>query len=238
MFHNDEGWGQDKIWRARPKRLSRGCERGRRHHHEDEGSSFGPAHVHGGRSRFGLAGGFGPGGFGPRGFGFGPGRRAMVRRGDVRTAILVVLAEEPMHGYQIIQKLGDRSGGMWQPSAGSVYPTLQQLEDEGLVHGEERDGRRVYTLTDDGKKAAEEAASNPAPWEAPWKTAAFNEAAGLFGLLLPLGNAVAQVSRVGDPETIGKARVILTDARRALYRLLAEEGGSATSATSPTEPTE
>jgi DNA-binding PadR family transcriptional regulator len=150
---------------------------------------------------------------------FGPGRGPQVRRGDVRAAIIALLAEEPMHGYQIIGQLGERSGGMWRPSAGSVYPTLQQLEDEGLVKGEEREGRNVYSLTEDGKKAAASAAGNPAPWDMPGSA----EAIGLFDLFLPLGAAVKQVSTVGSPETQARARVILTEARKALYRLLAED---------------
>ncbi len=146
----------------------------------------------------------------------------MVRRGDVRTAILTLLAEEPMHGYQIIQRLGDRSGGKWRPSAGSVYPTLQQLEDEGLVKGEESDGRKVYALTDDGRKAAQQSAGSPAPWEMPGA----DEATNLYGQFRPLAAAVAQVSQVGSPETLAKAQAILTEARRSLYRLLAEDDES------------
>ena len=150
----------------------------------------------------------------------------MVRRGDVRTAILALLAEEPMHGYQIIGQLGERSGGMWRPSAGSVYPTLQQLEDEGLVKGEETEGRTVYSLTERGKTAAEQAGKGPRPWDMPGSADATN----LFGLFQPLGIAVAQVSQVGSPEAIEQARSILIEARRALYRLLAEDG-------TPTPPT-
>jgi len=146
----------------------------------------------------------------------------MVRRGDVRTAILALLAEEPMHGYQIIGQLGERSGGMWRPSAGSVYPTLQQLEDEGLVKGEERDGRNVYALTDDGKAAAERSAKSPAPWDMPGAS----EAADLRDLVFQLGAAASQVSQVGGSETVDRARAILVEARRSLYRLLAEDDQS------------
>ncbi len=176
---------------------------------------------------FGRSGHAGRGRFGglPRDFAFGPGRGPMVRRGDVRTAILVLLGEEPMHGYQIIQKLGERSNGMWRPSAGSVYPTLQQLEDEGLVRGLESDGRKVYELTDEGKTAAAAAAKNPAPWNMGGR----DDTANLFGLFMPLGNAVAEVSRTGNPETIAKARAILTEARRSMYRLLAEDDEPAAS---------
>jgi DNA-binding PadR family transcriptional regulator len=153
---------------------------------------------------------------------FGPGRGPQVRRGDVRTAILALLAEEPMHGYQIIGQLGERSGGMWRPSAGSVYPTLQQLEDEGLVKGVENEGRTVYTLTDSGKTAAEQASKGPLPWNMPGS----DEQAGLYDVFRPLAAAVAQVSQVGSPETKEKARTILIEARRSLYRLLAEDDHS------------
>ena len=146
-------------------------------------------------------------------------RGPMVRRGDVRTAILALLAEEPMHGYQIIGQLGERSGGMWRPSAGSVYPTLQQLEDEGLVKGEEREGRKVYALTDDGKAAAALSGKSPAPWEIPGAA----EAADLRELVFQLGAAAAQVSQVGSSAAIDQAQKALIDARRTLYRLLAED---------------
>ncbi len=111
---------------------------------------------------------------GPAGTGFGPasagrmpfmGRSRSTRRGEIRTAILALLLESPMHGYQIITELSDRSGGDWRPSAGSVYPTLQQLTDEGLVRDEERDGRRVYELTESGRAEASEVAGATPPWQ-------------------------------------------------------------------------
>src|SRR5437870_6495489 len=87
----------------------------------------------------------------------------MARRG-VRPAILAVLLDRPMHGYQVIQELEERSGGRWRPSAGSVYPTLQQLEDEGLVRSSEVDGRRVYSLTDEGRSAVAAAPAARPRW--------------------------------------------------------------------------
>src|SRR5690606_14867683 len=89
-----------------------------------------------------------------------------MARGDVRAAVIALLAEQPMHGYQIIAEIGERSGGAWKPSAGSVYPTLQLLADEGLISAEEQNGRKTYSLTDAGIAASEEAADRPAPWEA------------------------------------------------------------------------
>src|SRR5271165_6265224 len=127
-------------------------DRGPRH-----GGERGRAFGYGGRGDWG---GFGPGPRGPR----GRGRKA--RRGDIRTAALLLLAEEPRNGYQIMQEVEERSDGAWRPSPGSVYPALQQLEDEGLIRSEEIDGRKLFRLTDAGeaqlKDRGEEA---PAPWE-------------------------------------------------------------------------
>src|SRR6266567_4286449 len=115
--------------------------------HGRHGGPFGPGGP-GGFGGGGFGGGFGGWGgpFGPGGFGRGP----KVGRGDVRAAILVLLTEGPMHGYQVIHELTDRSGGMWRPSPGSVYPTLQLLEDEGLVRSEEVEGKRIFQLTEAG----------------------------------------------------------------------------------------
>ena len=178
---------------------------------------------------------FGPG---PRGYRGGPDRflwaagmkrRQQVRRGDVRTAILAVLAEEPMHGYQVMQELGNRSGGAWTPSAGSIYPTLQQLEDEGLVHSQEQDGRRVYSLTDQGRDAAAKA-SGSAPWDL--DAEGDQDARTAF---VQLAQAAMQVYQVGDGAQIAEAKRILTNARRELYGLLARDRGTANAGTEPAE---
>ena len=222
MFHQNEGRGRASGPHGRPEEpIERRGHGFRRHHDDDEGRGPGFGRGPWGPGDGGRGRGHGGRGLGwiPRDFLFGPGRGPMVRRGDVRTAILTLLAEEPMHGYQIIQRLGDRSGGMWRPSAGSVYPTLQQLEDEGLVKGEERDGRKVFALTDDGRKAAAQSAGSPAPWE----MSGSEGATSLYGQFRPLAAAVAQVSQVGSPETLAKAQAILMEARRSLYRLLAED---------------
>ena len=121
-----------------------------------------------------------------------------------------------MHGYQVMQELGERSGGRWRPSAGSVYPTLQQLEDEGLVTVEDRDGRRTFALTEAGRTAAE-----AIPADRPWIRR--EEGDDLGGLARELGIAAIQVTRVGTPAAQAAARTILTDARRSLYRLLADD---------------
>ncbi len=169
----------------------------------------------------GFGGRGGPGG-GPRGgpwAGFARGPRA--GRGDVRAAILTLLGESPMHGYQIIQELAERSGGMWRPSPGSVYPTLQLLEDEGLVRSDEVEGKRVFHLTEAGTaEAAKRGADTAAPWEMGAEGEPFAELRTLgFGV----ASAVMQVVQSGNEAQIQKAKDILSEARRSLYRLLAEE---------------
>jgi len=147
----------------------------------------------------------------------GHGRRGLhSRRGAIREATLALLAEQPMHGYQVMQELGERSGGRWRPSAGSVYPTLQQLEDEGLVTVEDRDGRRTFALTDAGRTAAQ-----AIPADRPWTRGEPGDDLG--GLARELGIAAIQVNRVGTPAAQAAARTILTEARRSLYRLLADD---------------
>src|SRR5207245_10698959 len=106
--------------------------------------SFGPGDFGG----FGGFGSFGPG-HGPR----GRGRKA--RRGDFRTAALLLLAEEPRNGYQLMQEVEERSEGAWRPSPGSVYPALAQLEDEGLIRSEQIDGRRLFVITEQGRALVE-----------------------------------------------------------------------------------
>ena len=130
-------------------------------HMNDESCGRGPAGSRGESARHGFKMPFGmpmPG----HGFG-GPGMRA--RRGDIRAAVLRLLSEQPMHGYQMIQELSARSGGAWSPSAGSVYPTLQLLADEGLVTAEETAGKKVFSLTEAGIAAVAETADQPAPWD-------------------------------------------------------------------------
>lgn len=172
----------------------------------------------GGRRRL-YRGPFGPGGF-PMG---GPGPffrgRARVGRGEVRAAILALLVEEPMHGYQIMQELSQRTGGVWQPSPGSVYPTLQQLEDEGFVRGDETEGKKVFKLTEAGREQAEAEAESP-PWEAVGVDAALMS---LRDIGFQVGAAVMQLAHTGDEEQITEAREILRDTKARLYRLLAEE---------------
>ena len=162
-------------------------------------------------------------GFGFRGpFGGGPGRGGMVRRGEIRPLILAVLAAKPTHGYEIINELQAQSGGRWRPSAGSVYPTLQQLADEGLVTSEDVDGRRIYTLTDAGTAAA--AAAGPA---VPGADGGHGHANDVRHLARQVVEAAVQVQRVGTPEAAIAAREILKDTRAKLYGLLAADSAYA-----------
>jgi DNA-binding PadR family transcriptional regulator len=151
-------------------------------------------------------------------FGGGRGRR---RRGDVRAALLLLLAEEPSNGYQLMQAIEERSGGRWRPSPGSVYPTLSQLEDEGLIRATEHDGAKLFEITDQGRAYLEEHASAKAPWdEGDDHAPALSE---LASLVIQIGRAAWQVAQDGDERQVEQARQTLSDTRRALYRILAEE---------------
>ena len=181
-------------------------------HHEDFSSPRGRGRGRGGRRPQPDFGGF-PFGGGPRG---GLRRGPRARRGDVRAALLALLAEEPQHGYQLMQQLTERTNGVWRPSPGSVYPTLQQLEDEGLVTAVEAGGRKVFQLTDAGRAEAE-ARTGPTPWD--------EVVSGSVSVDLdvrPLVYAVHQVMVAGSPTQHEAARKILADAQRALYLVLAD----------------
>jgi DNA-binding PadR family transcriptional regulator len=195
-----------------------------------------------GRAPFGPFGGFGefPPGFGPggRGRGHGPGRRGhggrRSRRGDVRAAILALLAEQPRHGYEIIREIGERSGGFWRPSPGSVYPTLQLLADEGLVISKDEHGKKLFELTDAGRTAAEEQDSTP-PWEHIAQDVDPSEV-GLAKAGKNLAAAVVQIMRAGSESQQARAAEVLNDARRSLYGILGEDEDE--SSASPEEAAE
>jgi len=166
----------------------------------------------------GRGGWFGPPFGGPGRFSGGP----RARRGDARAAALLLLAEGPLNGYQIMQEIERRSDGVWRPSPGSVYPALAQLVDEGLISSEEQGDRRSYVLTDAGRAHLEE---RPDTHAAPWEQMADAGEGGpgaLFGEMRRLGMAVGQIGHFGDPGQIRKARTILAEARRSLYAVLAE----------------
>lgn len=151
-------------------------------------------------------------------------RRARAKRGDVRAAILSLLAERPLNGYQIMQELEQRSRGSWRPSPGAVYPALQQLEDEALVEASSTVGGRVFTLTDKGRRHVE---AHPdefaAPWEAAKQSPGDEPVLGLFAELKHIAAATVQVAHTGSSGQAREAQKILNHARKSLYRLLADD---------------
>ncbi len=193
-------------------------------------------HEHPGPPRHEHGPGMGGPGMGPPGMGGGPWRAFFGpgpgpgqfewaarppwagqrrRRGDIRTAVLSVLAEQAAHGYEVMRTLEERSAGRWRPSPGSVYPTLQLLEDEGLVRSQDVEGRKVYELTDAGREEAaaraRRTAGNEERAESPLREAMFQ-----------LAGATRQVGMSGSDELTTAAAAILDDARKRLYRLLAD----------------
>ena len=214
-------------------------ERGERGYGGRHGSRGGP-----------LDPGFGP--FGPMGsgalraamfdrqfdrHGFGRGPRA--RKGDVRAAILDLLDEGGQwNGYQLIQEIAGRTSGVWRPSAGSVYPALQQLEDEGLIAPEGEGRRRMYALTEAGQAyAAEHADELRGSWDAV-AGMTDEEALELGDLVRQVMVAVMEVRRAGSPEQLSQARAVLAQTRRSMYRILAEDGPADPPAADTPEPAE
>lgn len=227
MHPHDHGSGHphhrgdpsDFPMRGRGPRGRMRFARGGGHDHDDQPHG-GPGHrggpppwVGGGRGGWGGPPWGGPGG------GRGPRRR---RRGETRGALLGLLAESPMHGYQLIQELESRTEGTWRASPGSVYPTLQMLEDQGLIRGTDDDGRRVFELTDEGRSAVEQLGDGARPWEA--------EAGGEMPLAFQVMRAVQQLAMAAhqvahataDEAALTRALAIVEDGRRQLYALLAE----------------
>ena len=166
-------------------------------------------------------------GFGP-GFGGHPGRRRGRRRGgrggDVRAAALLLLAERPAHGYQLIQDIAERSEGAWTPSPGSIYPVLQQLEDEGLIEFERVDGRNTATLTDEGNTYVEEHREElGTPWEDASRSGDGSTERQMGQSLKAFILAWRQVMQTGNQAQQTQANTVLDDARKAMYRILADD---------------
>ena len=169
-------------------------------------------------------GGWGPGPFGGPGQFGGPGPRRRRRRGDVRTALLLLLSEGPHNGYQLMKTLEERSEGQWAPSPGSVYPALSQLEDEGLIRSvqETSEPGRTFEITDAGREHLAERGEQKPPWELDEDEWGKDRKA--FGRALSsAAKAAAQVMHEGDAEKIAEATRLLSDLRRSLYRLLADD---------------
>jgi DNA-binding PadR family transcriptional regulator len=168
---------------------------------------------------------FGPGGgphFGGPPFGgpFGAPGRGRRRRGDVRAALLLLLADEPRNGYQLMQAIEELSGGRWRPSPGSIYPTLAQLEDEGLIRATESDAGKLFEVTDAGRKHLEERHDHVPPWVDSDETGAIGD---LRAQVKQLHVAAMQVAHAGGEDQVRRAAQALAEARRSIYRILAEE---------------
>jgi DNA-binding PadR family transcriptional regulator len=171
-------------------------------------------HPYGHRPRWGAWASFGPLG----------GRRRFFESGEVRLAILSLLEDGPTHGYELIKQLEARSGGLYRASAGTVYPTLQLLEDEGLVASETQDGKRVYRLTKEGKSELEdEADAVRGIWGRAERWEEWSQFLGPETVLLarPLGALVKSALKAfqasGDsPESRARVEEILEHAREAL----------------------
>lgn len=167
---------------------------------------------------------FGGNPFGGNPFGGFFRHRGRARRGDVRSAILLLLSEQPRNGYQLMQEIEQRSRGHWRPSPGSIYPALQQLEDEGLVRVEVGPNGKVFHLTELGQTQVTSSQGEPLPWES--QSEAEDEASEIGSLIAQVALAATQVARAGNTAQVAEARKLLSEVRRNLYKLLAEEEAS------------
>ncbi|HEY8717016.1 PadR family transcriptional regulator [Pengzhenrongella sp.] len=201
------------------------ADRPRRHHHHHApfGPGFGPGMGHHGGPGWG-------------GEGRGPGRRRGMRapRGDVRAAVLQLLGEAPMHGYQLMQRIAERSEGVWRPSPGTIYPVLAQLEDEGLVEVTRDQGRKMATLTDDGRAYVLEHAEELGDPFSSLKEE-FGSRIDLREPIAELLSATRQLARSGSVGQQEAARTVLRDARRSLYLILANDESDADPKDSPAD---
>ncbi|MDP9093850.1 MAG: PadR family transcriptional regulator [Actinomycetota bacterium] len=209
---------RDQAGRGHGSRDHAGCAPGhirtRRQHHPEQGPAEG---RRSGRGAYrGLRGGHG---------------RARAQRGDVRGAVLLLLADAPMHGYQLIQAIIERTGGAWKPSPGAIYPTIAQLEDEGLVSIIAEGGRKVVTMTDAGRTYLED---NQAAIGDPFAEMHDRGNGDLRNELGQLYAAMRTVGQTGSREQVYAAEQVLADARRALFLILADAPGRPTEANTPT----
>src|ERR1700754_1146268 len=215
------------MYAASAAELGPGCRARKQHHHHRGPRGFEDfiAFMKGPQGPFGdprmfKAFFWGPGD--PRGGHRGGGHRGRgrARRGDVRAAMLLLIEGGPQNGYQIIQEIERRTDGVWKPSPGSVYPALQQLEDEGLVRAVEFEGKRSYELTDEGRDYVE---SHREELGDPFAAATGDMDEGVMdlrGLMFQVGAAAMQVAASGHTD---EAKKILSETRRALYKILAED---------------
>lgn len=149
------------------------------------------------------------------------GRRHRARRGAVGRAVLTLLAERPMHGYELITELEERSDGRWRPSPGAIYPALGRLEDHGLITSSEVDGKRRFALTDAGRQRLAELEEEHGDEPAPWADAASGARGDLRRQLAELAGQVRQIARFGSSAQRDRAVAVLADTTRELYAVLA-----------------
>ena len=223
--------GRDRVeqggFEQRRARWEHGEHHKEQHEHRGRGRGLGPIPPLPPGGPFGFGGPegelWGGPGFGPRGHRRG---RSRAGRGDVRAAIIALLAEEPRNGYQVIQEIEQRTDGVWRASSGSVYPALAQLEDEGLIEPVGGGGRKLFALTEAGRQHAEQNAEQLAQL---WQEAVggpgarFEEMLRDRELIGQLVMAYKQVAQVGSGTQREEARAVLTKARQALYKILAAD---------------
>jgi|HubBroStandDraft_6_1064221.scaffolds.fasta_scaffold337515_2 DNA-binding PadR family transcriptional regulator len=187
--------------------------------HHDHESPRGPRGMRGPQGRHGepWGGRGGRGRWGGERGGWGGGRR--MRRGDIRRAILSALKDNPAHGYEVMHRLEEMSGGLWRPSPGSVYPHLQMLEDEGMVRSAEVDGTRTFTLTEKG--VAEAANDEPLPWQSSGEND--DQIRSLRLSVTQLMSAAKQLSGAGESAQVERGIAVIKKARQELYQILAED---------------
>jgi DNA-binding PadR family transcriptional regulator len=142
-----------------------------------------------------------------------------MRRGDIKVALLRALVDGPAHGYEVIRRLEEKSGGLWRPSAGSVYPTLQLLEEQDLLRSYEDNGKRVYELTDAGRAEVEAGENEPFPWES---GEGLSGQRALRAAVAQLALAAKQVQVAGSTDLVDRATAAIVETRQKLYQMLAE----------------
>ncbi|WP_242051505.1 PadR family transcriptional regulator [Nostoc sp. FACHB-280] len=182
-------------------------------------------HQHRFAHQFAMGGRHGHG-HGHRGsFGGDWGDEPRTRRGDIKFMLLGLLSERPQHGYELIKELENRRGGFRKLSPGSVYPTLQMLEEGGYLTSEQVEGKRVYTITDSGRQLLSDR-QQQSPSKNPYDSFAENKPSELIELrqtLTELNDAVVQIARSGNLEQANRVRELLVQVKREIYKLLAEQ---------------
>lgn len=159
--------------------------------------------------------------------GGGRGGESRTRRGDIKFILLGLLSERPQHGYELIKELEARYGGFRRLSPGSVYPTLQLLEEGGYLTSEQIDGKRVYTVTDSGRQLLsdrnQQTSANPIDVSSNFMTGKPPELVELRNTLTDLSTAVTQIARSGNLEQVSQVREMLVQVKREIYRMLSNQ---------------